>query len=114
VEKILDTFNRPAGNITQGIFRGENGVGAITDYNVVHAGMTAGGAFHVDEREWAIYDADSVQQRKRIVKLLMHESAHVHNKMHIDQGNPATAPNLADYPYFKYVMTNSFNSCIRN
>jgi hypothetical protein len=108
-DSIDQTFNRPPGNTTQGIFRGRNGVGSMDQTESVHGGATSNGAAHADEFEWQIYAADSLHQRRNLVNILMHESVHQHNYNHGPQGHE----NYASYPYFKYVISGSFHGCVR-
>jgi hypothetical protein len=109
-EGIYDSFNRPAGNTTQGFFRGKNGSGSFDDHWVNHVAITNGGAAHADEREWEIYAADSLYTRRHLVSSLMHETVHMfstHN--HGDANNP----NYALYPYFKYLIPGNRHGCVR-
>jgi len=108
-DSIDQTFNRPPGNTTQGIFRGRNGVGSMDQTESVHGGATSNGAAHADEFEWQIYAADSLHQGRNLVNILMHESVHQHSYNHGPQGHE----NYASYPYFKYVISGSFHGCVR-
>jgi hypothetical protein len=110
-EAIYDSFNRPAGNTEQGFFRGRNGSGTMDDDPwVIHGGITNGGSAHADEREWGIYAADSIQQRRHLIGILMHEAVHMfttHN-----HGDPKN-PNYLAYPYYKYVVAGNRHGCVR-
>ncbi len=110
-QALYDSFNRPSGNTSQGFFRGKNGTGTMdTDPWVIHGGITNGGSAHADEREWGIYNADSLSQRRHLTVILMHEAVHMfstHNH------GSELHPDYANYPYFRYLIQGSRHGCVR-
>ena len=109
-QAIDDSFNRPAGDISRGLFRGRNGSGTLDNPWVVHGGITNGGSAHADEREWEIYAADSLQMRRHLVGILMHETVHMFSTYnHGDSVNP----DYAAYPYYRYLIPGSRHGCVR-
>lgn len=107
---INETFNRPAGNTSQGFFRGRNGTGSMDNPWVVHGGITNGGSAHADEREWEIYNADSLYTRRHLVEILMHEAVHMFTT---NNHGPPTNPDYGAYPYFKYLIPGNRHGCVR-
>ncbi len=106
---IYDTFNRPAGETNYGLFRGRNVSGPFTNQNEVHGGATHIGAGHADEYMWEIYAADSIAQRRALVRVLAHEAVHMNGPNH----KAGLTPDYANYRYFKYLIPGSRRSCIR-
>jgi hypothetical protein len=107
---IADTWNRPANDTTQGLFRGSNDPSLAGDMGM-HGGAYFNGSAHLDAREWdSLYAADSLQWQPRLVTMLLHEAAHALGKMH------SVDPNVsyAGYDYFKYVMVGDRRSCVWN
>ena len=110
-QAIYDSFNRPAGNTTQGFFRGANGTGPIDgDAMVIHGGITNGGSAHADEREWGIYAADSLYQRRHLIGILMHEAVHIYST---HNHGPPDHPDYALHPYFQYLIPGNRHGCVR-
>lgn len=82
----------------------------MDDVNKVHGGVTWNGAAHADERQWEIYAADSVQMRRILARILMHESGHLNGPNHHVKPNVS----YGDYPYFKYLIVGSRRGCVRS
>ncbi|HJQ12581.1 MAG TPA: hypothetical protein VJ840_16230 [Gemmatimonadaceae bacterium] len=107
---IYDSFNRAPGDISRGFFRGRNGSGSIDNTWVVHGGITNNGSAHADERNWQIYDADSLSMRRHLVWLLMHEAVHMFSTHNHGTGSN---PDYSNYDYFKYLIPGNRNGCVR-